>query len=156
MKDFSKIELDSFFDNKNISLSYIENKIKEYEHFSKNNCVNMAINEYLNSLIKDIKESKEEKYSNKKFVNFLKYIKLKMNEENKEDNSKREEEKENEEFTNIVELIKKNYNETVEIIDDIINKLKENITSIPVIIKCISIIIEQLLYKKYIEKKIVN
>ena len=154
-EDFSKIELDSFFDNKNISLSYIENKIKEYEHFSKNNCVNMAINEYLNSLIKDIKESKEEKYSNKKFVNFLKYIKLKMNEENKEDNSKREEEeeKENEEFTNIVELIKKNYNETVEIIDDIINKLKENITSIPVIIKCISNIIKQLLYKKYIEKK---
>ena len=145
-EELSKVKLDSFFDDKNLSLSYLEDKIKEYEHFSKNNSLNMAIKDYLNSLIKNINESKDEIYSNKTIVNFLKSIKIKMNEDNNE-------EKEKKEFNDIIEIIKKNYNEMVEIIDDIINKLKENITTVPVIIKCVSNIIEQLLNKKYIEKK---
>ena len=155
-EDLNKIELEPFFDNNNVSINYIEKKMKEFEHFSKNNNVNLAIKDYLNSLIKDIKETKEEKYSNKKIVNFLKSIKIKMNEEEKNDNNNenKEKEKEKEEsFENIIEMIKKNYIEITEVIDDIINKLKENITSVPVIIKCISNIIEQLLTKKYIEKK---
>ena len=157
-EDLNKIELEPFFDNNNISVNYIELKIKEYEHFSKNNNVNLAIKDYLNSLIKDIKDAKEEKYSNKKMVNFLKSIKIKMNEEEKidrddKDKNNKEKEKEEESFENIIEIIKKNYIEITEVIDDIINKLKENITSVPVIIKCISNIIEQLLFKKYIEKK---
>ena len=145
-EDLVNVELDSFFDNNNISLNLIESKLKEYEHFSKNNNLNLAIKDYLNSLIKDIKQSKEEIYSNKKITNFLKSIKIKMKEEEKNDIK-------DESFEKIIQLIKNNYNEIIGIIDDIINKLKENITTVPVIIKCISNIIEQLLFKKYIEKK---
>ena len=56
-------------------------------------------------------------------------------------------------FDKIIEEIKNNYNTIIEIINDILNKLIENITSVPVIIKCISKIIEQLLNRKYYTKK---
>ena len=35
-EDLNKIQLEPFFDNNNISINFIEKKIKEYEHFSKN------------------------------------------------------------------------------------------------------------------------
>ena len=143
-EDLNKNDLDPFFKENNVSLSFIQDKLKEYEHISKNNLVNLAIKEYLNSLINDINESQEEIYSNKKMINYIKSLKNK-----KETNENNNEES----FDKIIEVIKKNYNAITEIIDDILNKLKENITSVPVIIKCISNIIEQLLNKKYIEKK---
>jgi len=143
-EDLDKNDLDPFFKENNVSLSFIQDKLKEYEHISKNNLVNLAIKEYLNSLINDINESQEEIYSNKKMINYIKSLKNK-----KETNENNNEES----FDKIIEVIKKNYNAITEIIDDILNKLKENITSVPVIIKCISNIIEQLLNKKYIEKK---
>ena len=143
-EDLDKNDLDPFFKENNVSLSFIQDKLKEYEHISKNNLVNLAIKEYLNSLINDINESQEEIYSNKMMINYIKSLKNK-----KETNENNNEES----FDKIIEVIKKNYNAITEIIDDILNKLKENITSVPVIIKCISNIIEQLLNKKYIEKK---
>ena len=149
-EDLKKINLDSFFDDNNISLDLCKNKLKEYEHFSKNNNLNLALKDYLNSLIKDINDAKEEIYSNRKIVNFLKSIKIKMNEEEKKE---KKEKNEKESFDKMIEMIKTNYFSIIEIIDDIINKLKENITSVPVIIKCISNIIENFLNKKYIEKK---
>ena len=151
-EELKTINLDSFFDDTNITHDFFQQKLKEYEHYSKNNNLNLALKDYLNSLIKDINGGKEEIYSNKKIVDFLKSIKIKMNEEEKKD-------KENfeiihkESFDKLIEMIKKNYFATIEIIDDIISKLKENITSIPVIIKCISSIIENFLHKKYKEKK---
>ena len=148
-EDLNKITLDPFFENNNVTLKYIQSKSKEYEHISKNNAINLAIKEYLGVLIQDINNNKEEIYSNKKLINFIKSIKIKMNEEKKENNNKKNEES----FDKMVEMIKNNYKAIIEVIDDIINKLKENITSVPVIIKCISNIIEQLLYKKYIERK---
>ena len=151
-EDLTKINLDSFFDDTNISLDFFQRKLKEYEHFSKNNHLNLAIKDYLNSLIKDINGAKEELYSNKKLVAFLKSIKIKMNEEEKKDKENLEI-NHRESFDKMIEMIKKNYFATIEIIDDIISKLKENITSVPVIIKCISSIIDNFLHKKYKEKK---
>ena len=137
-EDLNKITLDPFFENNNVTLKYIQSKSKEYEHISKNNAINLAIKEYLGVLIQDINNNKEEIYSNKKLINFIKSIKIKMNEEKKENNNKKNEES----FDKMVEMIKNNYKAIIEVIDDIINKLKENITSVPVIIKCISNIIE--------------
>ena len=143
-EELNQNDLDRFFIENNVSLSFIQDKLKEYEHISKNNLVNLAIKDYLNSLINDINESQEEIYSNKMIVNYI--ISLKNKKEENENNNE-------ESFDKIIEVIKNNYNAITEIIDDILNKLKENITTVPVIIKCISNIIEQLLNKKYIEKK---
>ena len=143
-EELNQNDLDPFFIENNVSLSFIQDKLKEYEHISKNNLVNLAIKDYLNSLINDINESQEEIYSNKMIVNYI--ISLKNKKEENENNNE-------ESFDKIIEVIKNNYNAITEIIDDILNKLKENITTVPVIIKCISNIIEQLLNKKYIEKK---
>ena len=145
-EDLKKTTLDPFFENNSISLDFVQKKLKEFEKFSKNNSINLAIKEYLNLLMKDIKEN-EEIYSNVRVIKFLKSQKIKMNEEKNSNN------KDEESFEQYIEKIKNNYNVIIEILDDIVNKLKENITSVPVIIKCISNIIEQLLNKKYVERK---
>ena len=58
-----------------------------------------------------------------------------------------------ENFDEKINNLKSNYNIIIKSIDDIIVKINENITKVPVIIKCISNVIEQLLNKKYIERK---
>ena len=146
-EDLKKATLDPFFENNSITLDFVQKKLKDFEKFSKNNAVNLTIKEYLNLLINDIKEN-EEIYSNVRVIKFLKSKKIEMNEKN--NNNKKDGE---ESFEQYIERIKNNYNVIIEILDDIINKLKENITSVPVIIKCISNIIEQLLHKKYVERK---
>ena len=146
-EDLKKTTLDPFFENNSITLDFVQKKLKDFEKFSKNNAVNLTIKEYLNLLINDIKEN-EEIYSNVRVIKFLKSKKIEMNEKN--NNNKKDGE---ESFEQYIERIKNNYNVIIEILDDIINKLKENITSVPVIIKCISNIIDQLLHKKYLERK---
>ena len=70
-------------------------------------------------------------------------------------NAQKEENQENskKKIQKAINGIKNNYNTITKIIDEIINKIKDNITTVPVIIKCLSNVIEQLLNKKYIEKK---
>ena len=98
--------------------------------------------EYLNLLLaninNNINKEKDEIYSTSKLINVLKIIKIKEDEKEK-DNS----------FYKIIEMIKSNYKKIIEIIDNIIEKLDENITSVPFTIKCISNIIEQILKCKY-------
>ena len=102
--------------------------------------------DYLEILIKDIKNKKEEIYSNKKLVNYLKLMKINETKEVNQNNSA-------ENFDEKINNLKSNYNIIIKSIDDIIVKINENITKVPVIIKCISNVIEQLLNKKYIERK---
>ena len=144
--ELNKINIDSFFENNNIDLTFLQKKLNNIKNISKNSNINSAMKEYLEILIKDIKEGKEEIYSNKKMVNFLKLMKIN---EQKEENNKDSHENIDEKINNI----KNNFNIITKIIDEIIYKLKENIAKIPVIIKCLSNIIEQLLNKKYIERK---
>ena len=163
-EELNKINLDSFFENNNVTLNFIQNKMKEYENFSKNSLVNLVIKDYLNLYIKDIKDSKEEIYSNQNIIKFLKLLKIKIKKEEGNNNEKKddednkekgekEEKKEGDLFKKMIEMVKNNYFNIIEIIDEIINKLKENITSVPVIIKCISKIIDQFFYVKFNEKK---
>ena len=145
-EELNKIEVDSFFKNNNVTLNYLQNKSKNIKTISKNNSINSAMKDYLDLLIKDINECKEEIYSNKNMTNYLKLMIL---------NSKKEEnpEKSKEKNQKVIDNIKNNYKTITKIIDEIINKIKENITTVPIIIKSLSNIIEQLLNKKYIEKK---
>ena len=144
--ELDKVKIDSFFESNNITLNYLQKKLKDINNISRNNAIVSAMKEYLEKLIKDIKDSKEEIYSNKKMVNYLKLMII--NNQKEEDNKDS-----NESMNEIINNIKNNYNIIIKIIDEIIAKLKENITKVPVIIKCISNIIEQLFNKKYIERK---
>ena len=145
-EELNKIEVDSFFKNNNVTLNYLQNKSKNIKTISKNNSINSAMKDYLDLLIKDINECKEEIYSNKNMTNYLKLMIL---------NSKKEEnpEKSKEKNQKVIDNIKNNYKTITKIIDEIINKIKENITTVPIIIKSLSNVIEHLLNKKYIEKK---
>ena len=145
-EDLGKIEIDSFFENNNVTLNYLQNKIKNIKKISKNNSINLAMKDYLDLLIKDINEEKEEIYSNKKMINHLKLMILNSQKEENQDKSK-------EKFQKTIDGIKNNYKIITNFIDEIINQIKENITTVPVIIKCLSNVIEQLLNKKYIERK---
>ena len=148
--NLEQITLDQFFVKNNANTDSITKLLDEYEHYSKTNYVNLAMIDYLNSLLKDIseykKQNKTEIYSNSKLIKVLKIIKIKEEEdlENKTQN--------NNSFDKAIETIKHNYNLIIEILNDILEKLNENITSVPFTIKCISNIIEQLLNKKYIKK----
>ena len=144
--ELNKIKIDSFFETNNVTLTYLQNKYNEVKSTTKNNSINSAMRDFLNMLIKDIQEGKEEIYSSKKMINYLKLMILNWE---KEENKEKFQETAQEKVINI----KNNYNLITKFIDDIFSKLKENITTIPVIIKCILNIIEQLLNKKYIERK---
>ena len=143
--------LDQFFENNNASSEFIKKKLDEYEHYSKTNPINLAMVEYLNLLLKNINNNsnknleKDEIYSTSKLIKVLKIIKIKEDEKEK-DNS----------FNKIIEMIKSNYKKIIEIIDNIIEKLDENITSVPFTIKCISNIIEQILKCKYSKNSLPN
>ena len=145
--DIKGITLDQFFDKNNTVSEFINKKLSEFLHYSKTNPVNLAMIDYLNCLLKDIEDSKKsnknEIYSNSELIDVLKIIKIKEEEDDLENKNS---------FDKTIEMIKANYNIIVEIINEILEKLDENITSVPFTIKCISNIIEQLLYNKYFKK----
>ena len=145
--DIKGITLDQFFDKNNTVSEFINKKLSEFLHYSKTNPVNLAMIDYLNCLLKDIEDSKKsnknEIYSNSELIDVLKIIKIKEEEDDLENKNS---------FDKTIEMIKANYNIIADIINNILEKLDENITSVPFTIKCISNIIEQLLNNKYFIK----
>ena len=145
-EELKKINIDSFFESNSVTLNYLQTISKQVKTISKNNAINLAMKDYIDMLIKDINDGKEEIYSNKKMIN---YLKLMIINEQKEENKAEGKETIQDKINNI----KNNYNIIIKIIDDIILKIKENITKVPVIIKFLSNVVEQLLNKKFIERK---
>ena len=145
-EELKKIKIDSFFENNDVSLNYLQKKLKDINNISKNTKINSSMKDYLELLIKDIKNEKDEVYSDKKLINYLKLMKINDAKEVNQNNSP-------ENLDEKINNLKSNYNIIIKSIDDIIVKINENITKVPVIIKCISNVIEQLLNKKYIERK---
>ena len=136
---------DPFFKDTDTTLEYIKNTLKEYEECNENNILYtydynnntfIAMREYLKHLIDDMNsdEIKFEKYSNTIFVNSL------MTSRNL---------KGIEFCGKLVDNIKKNYQIIVEIIRELLDKIKENINSMPIYIKSISNCIDVLLTYKY-------
>ena len=133
---------DPFFQMTDTNLSYLENKLKEYEEYKidnlgkLNNNIIEAMKYYLGSLINDIKsdENKIEKYSNFILINSI----------NSQKNLQPEED-----MNLLINYIKSNYQIIIEIISDFLNNIKKNLNSIPFFIKSILNIFDILLNYKY-------
>ena len=142
--------LDKFFIETDTTLEYMEKKLEEYEAYKEekldenNNNIIEAMKEYLNIQINEIKndENKLEAYSNFVLINSL--------------NSQKTILKEESEFNFLVNYIKTSYQDIIEIISSFLTKIKQNINSIPFIIKYISNIIDILLKYKYPNMSIFN
>ena len=138
-------DTDEFFNNTDTTLEYIKHILKEYEEANKNDIFNyynyssntiIAMKEYLNHLIDDMnsQEIEIEKYSNMILVNSLIRTKALKNIEY---------------YNKIIDFIKNNYQNIIEIIRELLNIIKDNINSLPFFIKIISNTIDILLNHRY-------
>ena len=130
--------LEKFLIEKNVDKEYLNQKLNEYKKLSNDSNINKNKNknsnqkiinttmiEYINQLIKDLNT-----------VNNFK------------DNLKKIFEKATD-YYEIYEIKKSSYEQITSFIEELINNLEENITSIPFTIKCITNVIEILMNKKY-------
>ena len=130
--------VDAFFEETNINITFLNNKIKELSQ--ENNDLNLIMIDYINNQINELKseegnkENKEQNFSNNIINKDLEHIKKNYNMQN---------------YNYLINTIKKNYERITIFIKELLNKLRENINSLPFIIKCISNIIEILIEKKY-------
>ena len=139
--DISNIEIDPFFHETDLTLEYLEEVFSNYENTNENENDNAktAVKIYIFNIIKELNKVNSDIYTNKeKIFKLKKFIAL---------------DKDNE-YLN--EKIKQNYKIITKCIDDIIESFKENIISLPYIIKSISSILYILLNEKYPKEKIEN
>ena len=137
--DTNSIELDSFLNESDTTLEYLKEKLNEYDKKGINDNITNAMKTYIDNNIKKLKKTNNEIFSNKeKITKLKKYIAI-----NKENES-------------INEFIQKNYKIIIKFIDDIIESIKENIISLPYIIKSINNILFILLNEKYKKEKTEN
>ena len=133
-------EINKFFYENDITLEYLNSKFKYYiNNNSENNIINNVMKDYLELQINQIKTEKSEIYSN-----YIKIIELKNFISSKD----------KETADNIINLIIENYSKITKFIDDILDLFKNNLTSIPYILKSISFIFAILLNKKYSKENI--
>jgi len=133
-------EINKFFYENNITLEYLNSKLEFYiNNNSENNIINNVMKDYLELQINQIKIEKSEIYSN-----YIKIIELKNYISSKD----------KETAENTMNLIIENYTKITKFIDDILDLFKNNLTSMPYILKSISFIFETLLNKKYSKENI--
>ena len=143
--------VDSFFEENNVNIIYLKNKLKEYEKENNKDVANLNNINFIHNQINEL--IKEEKSINKE------YKKDKDNFSNNVINKDLEKIKKNynmENYNYLINSIKKNYERITIFIKELLSKLKDNINSLPYIIKCISSIIEILIEKKYSKANISN
>ena len=132
--NLDKFELNEFFKETDVTLKYLNEKISEYENEKKQNMITNAMKDFLDLQINQISNENCEVFSNSAKNKEIKtYF---------EENGKEECEK-------LVKTMIDNYTKLTDFIDEILQRLKDNITSSPYILKSISIIIEILINKKY-------
>ena len=135
--------IDSFFEENNIDIIILNDKLEEYKKLD-NNEINISIMKtYFNNQINDINSKKESKdiYSNNQINKVFEQIKKDYNMDN---------------YNYLINTIKKNYEKITSFIKELLDILNENINSLPYTIKCISNIIEILIEKKYSKLNISN
>jgi len=132
--NLDEIELNNFFDETDVTLNYLNQKIFEYEKETDEDSISNAMRDYIDLQINQISSDNSEIFSNKvKIYQLKKYIAL----------------NENENSQNLEEIILNNYKIITNTIDEILNKIKENLTSLPCFLKSISVIMNTLIIKKY-------
>ena len=137
--DTNDIEIDPFFNENDTTLEYLKQKLAEYENKDANDNITIAMKTFICNNINKLNKAKKEIFSNnEKILKLKKYIAI------------------NKENENINELIQKNYKIIIKCIDGIIESLKDNIISLPYIIKSINSIFYILLNEKYSKEKIQN
>ena len=135
------IELDPFFKETDVTLEYLNKKLTEYENMEHQNNITIAMKDYIDLQINQISLDNCEIFSNSTKI---KEIKLFIALNSKESSSK------------LVEIIIENYEKLTNFIDEVLKKLKENITSLPYILKSINKIMEILINEKYCKQKSKN
>ena len=135
------IELNPFFKETDVTLEYLNKKLTEYESIENQSNIANAMKNYIDLQINQISLENCEIFSNSTKNKELKLF-IALN--NKESSNK------------LIEIIINNYVKLTTFIDEILKILKENITSLPYILKSIYIIIEILINKKYSNQKSIN
>ena len=134
--NFEEIQLDNtLWETNSVSLDLLKKKLAEYEIKAKNNKNNAfsAMMDFINVQIKECSID-EEKFSNDKKIKSIKtFLKLKRQTET----------------DTLIEALDKNYIRITNFINEVLDRLKDNITSLPYLIKSIMLIIEVLIQKKY-------
>jgi hypothetical protein len=132
--------IDSFFEENNIDIIYLNDKLEEYKNLDNNISI---MKNYLDNQINEINIKKESKdiYSNNLINKAFEHIKKDYNMDN---------------YNYLINTIKKNYLKITSFIKELLDILNENINSLPYTIKCISNIIEILIEKKYSKLNISN
>ena len=132
--NLENIELDPCFSEDDVTLEYLNEKLSEYSQKNSKDNINIAMKQYINNLISQLNIENAEIFSNNKKIKTLKIYKALNNKDNSDI---------------LTEILIKNYNKLTNFIDEILSKLKENINSMPYILKSINNIIDILLNKKY-------
>ena len=141
--NLDKIVINSFFDETDVTMDYLKKKISEYEKETDEDSISNAMRDYIDLQINQISSDNLEIFSNNvKNYQLKKYIAL----------------NETESSEILVETILNNYKIITNSIDEILNKIKENITSLPYILKSIIDIMNILIIKKYpkVKKKSID
>ena len=137
--NLDKIEINSTVFEEDITMDYLKKKLKEFEEKNKNkNDIASSMIDFIKMQISQIKLENSEIFSNSiKIINLKKYTAING--------------KENSDL--LLDILLKNYNKLTTFIDEVLIKLKENINSLPYIVKSLFKIIEILFDKKYAKKK---
>ena len=136
--NLDNIELNPSFSDVDVNLEYLNEKLSEYSQKNTKDDITISMKQYVHNLINKINLENNEIFSNITKMKALKIFKALNSNENSE---------------LLTDIIIKNYNKITNFIDEILTKIKENITSLPYIIKSINNIINILIDKKYSKEK---
>ena len=136
--DLDGVELNEFFYDCDVTLEYLNKIKKEYENNKDKDTITIAMQDFIDLQINQITSQNSEIFSNSsKNKDLKKYIAL-----NKAEDSDK-----------LVNTVIENYKKLTNFIDEIIKRLKDNITSLPYILKSITFIMEFLIIKKNSNQK---
>ena len=136
--NIDNIELNNFFYDNSVTLEYLNQILTYYNTVQSQDCVSNAMKEYINMQIKQITDDDDEEiFSNTIKNNDIKtYIALHSAEKSEK----------------LVNTIINNYEKIINFMNELIERIEKNITSLPFILKSIYTIIDVLFDKKYSDK----
>ena len=132
--NLDNIEINPCFNEDDVTLEYLKQKLLELEQKNENDPIVISFKEFITMQINQINTENSEIFSNSTKIKAIKIYTAFNGKENSEA---------------LIETLLKNYNKLTNFIDEVLIKLKENINSLPHIIKSIFNIIDILINKKY-------